>query len=75
MCFKLQRNGTENGSSCIKDTYKERFYVQISNDGYLSFRHVQVKYKYKVPDISLDSNQNVETSCKSKFKLSELKGM
>ena len=30
------------------------------------------KYKEKVPDVS-DSNQNVETTCNSKFKFTELK--
>ena len=32
------------------------------------------KYKQKVPDMS-DSNQNVETTCNSKFRFTELKDL
>ena len=38
----------------------------------LNFRHVRAKFKDKLPDVS-DSNQNIETSSKSKLKLSELR--
>ena len=38
----------------------------------LNFRHVRAKCNDKVPDVS-DSNENIETSCKPKLKLSELK--
>ena len=30
MCFKLQRNGTWNGSSSIKDTFTERLQPQMT---------------------------------------------
>ena len=37
-----------------------------------SLRHVWGKYKEEVPDVS-DSNQNMETTCKSEIKLTEPK--
>ena len=39
-----------------------------------SLRHVWAKYKDKVPDVS-ESSQNIETPCKSKLKLTELKDL
>ena len=41
-------------------------------DGLSSSRHVQEKYRDKVPDVS-NPNQNIETSSKSKLKLTDLK--
>lgn len=44
----------------------------ISKIGLSSLRDICVKYKDKVSDAS-DSNQNAETMCNSKLKLTELK--
>lgn len=59
--LKLQRNGTEKGLPNLKDTFTERFQLQllvlhqsmcISKAGPSSLRHVMTKHKDKVPDIS-----------------------
>ena len=64
VCFSLQRNGTGNGLSNIKDTFAESFQVQISvlhqnlctfKAGLSSLSEGWAKYKEKVPDV-LDSN-------------------
>ena len=78
MCFKLQRNVTENWQSRRKDTFTERLSLQmtvlhksilISKAGLWL---VWEKFKDTVRDIS-DSNQDIKTSCMSKLKLSEVK--
>ena len=79
-CFNLQRNGTGNGFSNIEDTFGESFQLQISvlhqslcifKAGLSSLGDGWAKYKQKVPDLS-DSNQNLETTCNSKRKFTEL---
>ena len=74
--FNLQRDGTGNGLSNIKDTFAESLQLQMSvlhqsmcifKAGLSSSYDCWAKYKEKVPDMS-DSNQNVETTCNSKFK-------
>ena len=74
--FNLQRDGTGNGLSNIKDTFAESLQLQMSvlyqsmcifKAGLSSSYDCWPKYKEKVPDMS-DSNQNVETTCNSKFK-------
>ena len=81
VCFNLQRNGTGNGLSNIEDTFAESFQLQISvlhqslcifKAGLSSLSHGWAKYEQKVPDMS-DTNQNLETTCNSKLKFSELK--
>ena len=80
-CFDLHINGTGNGLSNIKDTFAESFQLQISvlRQSMCIFKAVLsslsdgwAKYKEKVPDL-LDSNQNVETKCRSKLEFPELK--
>ena len=44
----------------------------ISKVGLPNLKYVRTKYKDKVLDVP-DDNQNVETSCKSKLKLTEFK--
>ena len=46
--------------------------MRIFKTGLSSLSDGWAKYKEKVPDVS-DSNQNVETTCNSKFKFAELK--
>ena len=46
--------------------------MRIFKTGLSSLSDGWAKYKEKVPDVS-DSNQNVETTCNSKFKFTELK--
>ena len=74
--FNLQRDGTENGLSNIKDAFAEIFQLQISvliqsmcifKAGLSSSYDGWVKYKEKVLDVS-DPNQNVETTCNCKLK-------
>ena len=74
--FNLQRDGTENGLSNIKDTFAESLQLQMSvlhqsmcifKAGLSSSYDCWAKYKEKVPDVS-DPNQNVETTCNSKLK-------
>ena len=48
--------------------------MAISKAGLPNLDNPGTKYKDKVPNVS-DSNQNIETSCKSKLKLSELKDL
>ena len=73
--FKLQKNGTGNGSSNIIDTSKERLQLQmpilhqsmcISKAGLSSLRHFREEYKDMVPDVS-DFTQNIGTSWSSMF--------
>ena len=74
--FNLERDGTKNGLSNIKDIFAESFQLQISvlhqsicifKAGLSSSYDGCAKYKEKVPDVP-DSNQNVETTCISKLK-------
>ena len=70
--FNLQRDGTGNGLSNIKDTFAESLQLQISVL-YQSKVSLQGSYdgfakcKEIVPDV-LDPNQNVERTCNSKLK-------
>ena len=74
--FYLQRDGTSNGFSNVKDTFAENFQLQISvlhrsmrilKAGLSSSYDGWAKYKEKVPVVS-DSNHNVERTCNSKLK-------
>ena len=74
--FNLQRDGTKNGSSNIKDTFAESLKLQMSvlHQSMCIFKagsqvHMigWAKYKEKVPVVS-NPNQNVETTCNSKLK-------
>ena len=74
--FNLQRDGTGNGLSNIKDTFAERLQLQIPvfhqsicifKVGLTSSYDCLTKYKEKVPDVS-DPNQNVGTTWSSKLK-------
>ena len=65
----------------FKDTFAESFQLQISvlyqslcifKAGLPSLSDGWAKYIEKVPDVS-NSNQNVETTCNSKLKFTELK--
>ena len=73
--FNLQRDGTRNGLSNIKDTFAESLQLQMSvlhqsmcifKAGFSSSYDGWAKCKEKVPDVS-DTNQNVETTCNSKL--------
>ena len=44
----------------------------MHKDGISSLKHVPAKHKDEVPDV-LGSNQNIQPSCKTKLKLTELK--
>ena len=68
--FKLQRDGTGNELSNIKDTFAESLLLQmpvlhqsmcIFKAGLASLYDCLTKYKEKVPDVS-DPNQNVGTT-------------
>ena len=81
--FSLQRGGTGNGLFNIKDTFEESLQLQMSilhqsmcifKVGLSSSYGVQAKYKEKVTDVS-DPNQNVVTTCNSKLKFTQLKGL
>ena len=83
LCFKLQRNGTENESYNIKDNPTERLQLQmrflhqsifISKAGPPSLKHDPAKYKDRVLDVS-DSHRNIGTSCNSKLKLLKFKDL
>ena len=67
--FNLQRDGTRNRLSNIKETFEESLQLQMSvfNAGLSSSYYGWAKCKEKVPDAS-DPNQNVETTCNSKLK-------
>ena len=74
--FTLQRDGTGNRFSKIKDAFAESLQLQMSvlhqgicifKAGLSSSYDGWAKYKEKVPDVS-DANQNVETTCNSKLK-------
>ena len=74
--FNLQRDGTGNGLSNIKDTFAESLQLQMSvlQQSMCIFKvclsssyDCWAKYKEKVTDVS-DPNQNVETTCNFKFK-------
>ena len=67
----------------IKDTFAESFQLQISvlhqgicifKAGLSSLSDAWAKYKEKVPEVSA-SNQNVETTCNSKLRFTELKDL
>ena len=74
--FNLQRDGTGNGLSIIKDASAESLQLQksvmnqnmcIFKAGVSSSYDGWAKYKEKVTDL-LDANENVETTCNSKLK-------
>ena len=77
--FNLQRDGTRNVLSNIKETFTENLQLKMTvlctkvwafTKAGLSSSYVmagQNKCKEKVPNVS-DSNQNVETTCNSKLK-------
>ena len=74
--FHLQRDGTGNGSSNIKDTFAESLQLQMSvlhqrmcifKADLSSLSDGCAKYKEKVADVS-DPNQNIERTCNSKLK-------
>ena len=76
MWFNLQRDGTRNGLSNIKETFAENLPLQMSVlhqslsifQGCLSGSYDGwAKCKKKVPDVS-DPNKNFETTCNSKLK-------
>ena len=73
--FNLERDGTKNGLSNIKDTFAESLHLQMSvlhqstcifKAGLSSLCDGWEKYKQKVPDVS-DLNQNTEITCISKL--------
>ena len=75
--LNLHRDGTGNELSNIKDTFAESLQLQISvlhqsmsifKAGLRGSYDAWAEYKEKVPDVS-DLNQNVETKCNSKLKL------
>ena len=80
--FNLQRDGTRNGLSNIKETFTENLLLQMSvlHQSMSIFQGWSLKFIYdgwakckeKVSDVS-DPNQNVETTCNSKLKFTELK--
>ena len=81
--FNLQRDGTGNGLSNIKDTFAESLQLQMSvlhqsmcifKAGLSSSYDGWAKYKEKIPDVS-DPNQNVETTCNLKLKFTEPKNL
>ena len=68
--FNLQRDGTGNGLSNVKDTFSESLQLQMSvlhqsmcnfKAGLSSSNNCWAKYKEKASDVS-DPNQNVETA-------------
>ena len=74
--FNLQRDGTRNGLSNIKDTFPESLQLQMSvlHHNMCIFKadlssscDGWAKYKEKIHDVS-DPNQNVETTCNFKLK-------
>ena len=66
--FNLQRDGTRNGLSNIKETFAENLQQQMSVlHQSMSIFQGWANCKEKVPDV-LDPNQNVETTCNSKLK-------
>ena len=78
ICFNLQRDGTGNGLSNIKDAFAESLQLQISvlhqsmsifhSSRLVSKVHDDwAKCQEKLPDVS-DLNQNVETTCNFKLK-------
>ena len=75
--FNLQRDGTGNVLSNIKETFAEIFLLQMPvlhlsmytfKAGLSSQYDGWAKYKEKVPDVS-DPNENDETTCNVKLKL------
>ena len=79
--FNLQRGGTENGLSNIKDIFAESLQLQMSvlDQSMCIFKALAsqvydcwAKCKEKVPDVS-DPNQNVETTCNSNSSLHNFK--
>ena len=83
ICFSLERNGTGNGLTNIKDTFVESFQLQISvlHQGMCIFKaslsilsDCWARYKEKVPAVS-DSNQNVKTTCDSKLRFTKFKDL
>ena len=79
--LNLQRNGTGNGLSNYEDAFAESLQLKtpvlhqslyIFKAGLSILSDGWAKYKQKVPDMS-DSNQNLEKTCNSKLKFTELK--
>ena len=75
--LQIAKKRNWNQSSYIKDTFLERFQQKIPtlHQSTCTFKvgfSSMGKYKDEVPDMS-GSNQSVETSCKNKLKLKELK--
>ena len=79
--FNLQRDGTGNGLSNIKETFSESLQLRMSvlhqsmcifKPGLSSSYDGWAKYKEKVSDVP-EPNQNVETTCNSKLKFTWLK--
>ena len=75
--FNLQKDGTINGLSNIKESFAENLQLKMSvlctkvwafsKAGLSSSYDGWAKCKEKVPDVS-DPNQNVEKTCNSKLK-------
>ena len=75
--FSLQRDGTRNELSNIKETFTENLQLKMSvlctkvwafsKAGLSSSYDGWAKCKEKVPDVS-NPNQNVETTCNSRLK-------
>ena len=87
--FSLQRDGTRNGLSNIKETFAEILQLQMSvlhqrmnifqSSMLVSQVHMmagqnKMVAKEKVPDVS-DPNQNVETRSDSKLKFTQCKDL
>ena len=81
--FNLQRDGTSNGLSNIKETFAESLQLQMSllhqrmsifqSSMLVSLVRIgRAKCKEKVPDVS-DPNQNVETRSHSKLNFTYFK--
>ena len=71
--LNLQRDGSGNGLSNIKDTFAESLQLQMSllHQSMRILRlvsqvHLAAKYKGKVPHVS-DPNKNDETTCNFKL--------
>ena len=70
--FNLQRDGTRNGLSNIKDTLAESLPLQMSvlylQGWSLSQVHMMAGQNVKVVPDASDPNQNIETTWNSKLK-------
>ena len=77
--FNLQSDGTGNGFSNSNDTFAESLQLQMSVPHQLQGWSLKLvdswaKYKEKVHDVSY-SNPNIEITCSSKLKSTELKDL